>query len=1495
MSDLRLKKKLISLSKSLKTEFDHLKWWQQRLVVSFVVLIIGAAFFLSPFKHIFADIASNVVDNSTSSSATAYPTQRKTWWDGTRYWVGFWSDADNRIEFWYSTTGSSWTENTAARITMDTRDFSIDADSSNAFITYTDITAGDDTLAAKASSYPGTSFSWGATTLIADGNGAGSDYIYPTIRRDSNSVVWVANTNDGGGWNSSYKATSGANTVTSFTSVNSTSFVLFYNNMVPLANGDTLLLSDRASISDNTHFVSYKNVSGVSLTNNIINSFESNSGITNNTKSWQAIGDTTNDAGYLTYINSNGKTSFREYNDNSNNAFLKATSVKINDAANFGTMAGSGRQVVRTSTGTLYTFMNAAGTCEIFKSTDNGVSWAEQDSGNHKTCASGKPVSMAIDSSDNLHLTYYDSSAFDWKYVKFTSGSNTFGTVEAMLDFGADPAVFFVDIALDSSDIPHGVGSTGTSTTQKIVYSNRVSGSWKASVDVSTGASQSAASISLTIDKDNKPEIVYQVAGVVTGAIGSANDAASFTRQSLDATANSTAGTLGCSIAVDPSGNTWVAYVDATGTNQINLIEHLYADAWTTWQTAVTDSNTGKEPQIATIDNEVYIFYQNSVNRIAYETFSGSTWGGEISLITGTYSDARVRWAFNNYTSPFTYGIDFLYSDGTDVSWSNLYLPSKINDSGNMGAIAGSGRSLVRTSTGTLYSFISKAGTCGIWKSTDNGATWAEQDSGSHPSCTSGLMAAVAIDSTNKLHFVYNDSANIKYNTMSSDTFGTAENVPVSDTLAVLSGLDIAIDSNNIPHIAFSILNNLGVPKTNYSNRVGGTWDATATTISQTGAGSTYKSTSLTLDKDNKPEVCYLDETATTLKAAIGDANDASSFTVQNIDTSVNNSTSREGCSIAIDSSGNTWVAYIDGTTDYVTLVEHVYGAAWSTWQSSVTNSIVGSEPSLAIYGTDIYVGYSTSFSDMDIDKYVDGTTWQSNSSTFGQGTFQDVHLRWSYLNNYTNGPLDFMFSDATDIYYHNLGVWQAPINIDSTTGGGYPTISKDASSGDLYVFWIRSNVIYYSRSSSPFTSWSPPAALVSTGTNTWLSTSAVANNGYINLIWTEGSGSPYNVRFYGKALYAPPTKVAFSNAARTLTANVCNGAASVFTMELQDGSNNAQTPTQTTVVRVTSNSSDYTIYSDSNCTTVATNGDFTFTTSDSSKSVYIVDNKRSATTRTLTGTRQSGDSLTTGTQDYTVNAGNQVGLVVTMPGETFTDGSGNSGSPSARTAGVSFNITSISAIDAWNNVVTSYSGSKTITYSGPSSAPDTTAPTFTTTVSFTNGQSTTTLATTLYKAETVNIRVSDGTYSAFSSSVTVNPGNISADTNDSFITGPTNYNLNTDANYTVTLRDTWRNPVSSVSISNITFEATAASTITQPTLVTSADGKTQAAIKWSTSSSKTVDVAISTVTLVQNDGTTTDADGKLDNTLTVTVTSIGVKSAIKGGVQFKGGSKIGP
>src|ERR1051326_4600596 len=110
--------------------------------------------------------------------------------------------------------------------------------------------------------------------------------------------------------------------------------------------------------------------------------------------------------------------------------------------------------------------------------------------------------------------------------------------------------------------------------------------------------------------------------------------------------------------------------------------------------------------------------------------------------------------------------------------------------------------------------------------------------------------------------------------------------------------------------------------------------------------------------------------------------------------------------------------------------------------------------------------------------------------------------------------------------------------------------------------------------------------------------------------------------------------------------------------------------------------------------------------------------------------------------------------LFVVLPGQSFTDGStvaasGESGAAPNQAAGVAFNLSELVAADREFNVAATYSGAKTIAYAGAGGSPS-----FTTNVSFTGGHSTTALATTLRKAETVALSATSATAPAIATAL---------------------------------------------------------------------------------------------------------------------------------------------
>lgn len=177
--------------------------------------------------------------------------------------------------------------------------------------------------------------------------------------------------------------------------------------------------------------------------------------------------------------------------------------------------------------------------------------------------------------------------------------------------------------------------------------------------------------------------------------------------------------------------------------------------------------------------------------------------------------------------------------------------------------------------------------------------------------------------------------------------------------------------------------------------------------------------------------------------------------------------------------------------------------------------------------------------------------------------------------------------------------------------------------------------------------------------------------------------------------------------------------------------------------------------------------------------------------------------------------------LMVTLLGQTFTAGTGNSGGVSSQTAGTPFNLT-LTAVDVLNGIDTSYSGSKTVSYTGPANAPGGATPTYTTTVSFTAGQANS-VATTLVRAQSTPITATIvGLTGVASSSLTVVA---TAAAQVAFTTQPVNTAdgvLITPA-VVVTIQDVFGNTVSSTASVTLAIGSNPASGILKGTLTVNA------------------------------------------------------------------------
>ncbi len=385
------------------------------------------------------------------------------------------------------------------------------------------------------------------------------------------------------------------------------------------------------------------------------------------------------DEGYGSVVND----STTNNNQASRPAGATGGAVKIDDAGDPGDMPDAGRQLVRTSNGTLYSVINDGSNVEVWKSIDGGSSWIQKDSGNTPAAsASTDEIAVAVDGRNIIHISFRYSEGVgnvDVRYIQFNTATDLFiGTAEEAAN---QYDVKSISIAIDSNDKPHIVLSSSYASAAVVNYTNKVSTSWKSVVlldQILTPTDGGLGKVDITISEDDVPEVAYinHDNNWLVAEVGNQNDASSFTPTQPDSSINDTANQRGVSIAVDSSGNTWIAYIDdVTGSYYATLVKHNDGDGWTTWQTPVTNSNIGYEPSIAINGGDIYVFYESqetgNEDDIVYDKYDGSSWSGETNLETGTYQDAKAKWSFfdNNHGSA---QIDYLFSDNTDIYYNRL-------------------------------------------------------------------------------------------------------------------------------------------------------------------------------------------------------------------------------------------------------------------------------------------------------------------------------------------------------------------------------------------------------------------------------------------------------------------------------------------------------------------------------------------------------------------------------------------------------------------------------------------------------------------------------------------------------------------------------------------------------------------------------------------------------------------------------------------------------
>lgn len=356
-------------------------------------------------------------------------------------------------------------------------------------------------------------------------------------------------------------------------------------------------------------------------------------------------------------------------------------------------------------------------------------------------------------------------------------------------------------------------------------------------------------------------------------------------------------------------------------------------------------------------------------------------------------------------------------------------------------------KNVVRTTGGTLYAVVNFQRTIPtprsdvvVYKSTD-GSSWSEQDAANNPtggSASAYSSVSCALDSSGNIHISYRHNLNgIRYVVFSTstDTFSGDTQIVTSTTNQNTTA--ITIDSNDVPHVVYvENLTSMGstLETVTYINKVGGSWN-TKVAIEGIAQSKSCRFPSITIDSNDVPVVVYYNHTDTDIGTAIGNLNNATAFTLFDIESSSQTSTYPF---VAVDSSGNHHVAYINSTNDLL-VRKHNVGDAWTTWQAAETvdssNNLL--TPSIAINGLNRYV-FCEDSDDNDVVYYTDSSGSWSSQNSLDVGTYQDTLVKWSFLNNNQGSTqLDYVFSDGTNVFWNKVDLSVVSVRALSLLGVG--------------------------------------------------------------------------------------------------------------------------------------------------------------------------------------------------------------------------------------------------------------------------------------------------------------------------------------------------------------------------------------------------------------------------------------------------------------------------
>jgi putative cofactor-binding repeat protein/parallel beta-helix repeat protein len=653
--------------------------------------------------------------------------------------------------------------------------------------------------------------------------------------------------------------------------------------------------------------------------------------------------------------------------------------------------------------------------------------------------------SIALDSNGNPHIAYSDMSNWNLKYASWSGSEWTIQVVDSLERVNTF-ASMAPSLAIDSSDNPH--ISYVDDENANLKYASWTGSAW--SIQTVDSQGNVGGYISLKLDSFDKPHICYQKMAPDFDLKYARWTGSQWETQTVDS-----AGNVGyfCSLSLDFNGNPRVSYCDTSNIN--SSIAILKFAAWTgsSWNIQVVDSagDVGRFDSLA-LDSRgnAHISYYDGMNgHLKYASQIGSAWNIQVVDFEGDTGDVGLSTslALDSEDLPHISYIDRRDSDlkyawHNGSSWS-VQIVNSDDESCLSPSLALSPEAYPRISYFSTVSMDLKYAAVNATSfptplmppSLSPSPTPVSQINGiqvvESAAADVGMYSSLALDSNNNPHIAYfnlfrPENTSVKYAKWTGSNW-SIQTVDGNGITGVFPSL--ALDSKDNPYIVYR-----DMPMLKYASWTGSKW-----VFQSIGSPGEYGSdNSLALDADDNPRLSYRETMNSELRYA---SFDNSRWTLDIVDAEGTACGSYN--SLALDSSSNPHICYMQSIPAGGLKYAHYDGLAWHVETVDSGGAGVGFDTSIAVDSTGkVHISYF-SFITGTFNCYLkyavsSDSGWKITTVDAGNGVGQDTSLA---LDSQDNPHISYYDGGNGDLRYAwwNGSAWNIRV-IDSVGDVGSGT-----------------------------------------------------------------------------------------------------------------------------------------------------------------------------------------------------------------------------------------------------------------------------------------------------------------------------------------------------------------------------------------------------------------------------------------------------------------------